>query len=91
MRELVRTLDYVMTIHAEEEMENDSLSILDVESVLLSGEITERQREPLTREPKYLICGKTLDDVEVVVVAKLSLTGKLVIITVFRNGEEYEH
>jgi len=42
MRELVRSLDYVMTIHGEEEMENDNLSILDVENALLNGEIVER-------------------------------------------------
>ena len=28
--ELIRSLDYVMTIHGEEEMENDKLSILDL-------------------------------------------------------------
>jgi len=39
---LVRSLDYVMTIHGEEEMENDNLSILDVENALLNGEIVER-------------------------------------------------
>lgn len=30
-----------MTIHGEEEMENDTLSILDVENAILTGEITE--------------------------------------------------
>jgi len=28
MRELIRSLEYMMTIHGEEEMENDKLSIL---------------------------------------------------------------
>ena len=41
MQEKVRALDYVMTIHAEEEMEDD-LSILDVEHAILTGEIIER-------------------------------------------------
>ena len=27
----IRTLDYVMTIHADEEMDDDGLSILDIE------------------------------------------------------------
>lgn len=39
MRDLIRSLDYVMTIHGEEEMENDGLSILDVENAVLTGEI----------------------------------------------------
>ncbi len=42
MRKKIRNLEYVMTIHAEEEMENDNLSILDVENGVLTGEIVER-------------------------------------------------
>lgn len=91
MRELIRSLDYVMTIHGEEEMENDSLSILDVENAVLTGEIIERQRDENTAESKYLVNGKTLDDFTVNVVAKLGLTRKLVIITVYREHDEYEN
>ena len=43
MREKVRALDYVMTMHAEEDMEDDDISILDVEHVVLTGESIERQ------------------------------------------------
>lgn len=43
IRNLVRSLDYVMTIHGEEEMSNDDLSIFDVEHALLNGEVFERQ------------------------------------------------
>ncbi len=91
MRDLIRTLDYVMTIHGEEEMENDGLSILDIESAILTGEITEHQRDVHTAESKYLVTGKTLDDIEVTVVAKLGPTGKLVIITVYKEEDEYEN
>jgi hypothetical protein len=62
MREKVRTLDYVMTIHAEEEMEDEDISILDVEHVILTGEIIERQQDQETGEWKYLIAGNTLAD-----------------------------
>ncbi len=85
MREKVRALDYVMTIHAEEEMEDDDLSILDVEHVILTGEIIERQQDQETGEWKYLIAGQTLADDPLIVVAKLALTGTLVIITVYRD------
>jgi ribosomal protein L27 len=34
-----------MTTHAEDELENDGLSIFDVENAILSGEIIERQRD----------------------------------------------
>ena len=60
MRDLIRSLNYVMTIHGEEEMENDNVSILDVENAVLTGEIVERQLDENTAESKYLITGKTL-------------------------------
>jgi len=82
MREKVRALDYVMTIHAEEEMEDD-LSILDVEQAILTGEIIERQQDQETGEWKYLIAGNTLADEPLIVVAKLASTGNLVLITVY--------
>ena len=43
MRSKVRNHQYVMTVHAWEEMESDGLSVFDVESAILSGRITERQ------------------------------------------------
>jgi len=91
MREKIRSLEYVMTIHAEEEMENDALSIFDVENGVLTGKIVERQKDHETDEWKYLLAGKTLDDENIIVVAKLSLTDKLVIITVYFEDYEYEN
>lgn len=43
MREKVRALQYVMALHAEEEMSGDNLSIFDVEQTFLTGQISERQ------------------------------------------------
>ena len=83
MREKIRTRQYVMTVHAEEEMDNDSLTIFDIERAILTGEITERQKDRKTGERKYLVRGQTLNDSSVVVVAKLSPAGKLVILTVY--------
>ena len=85
MREKIRALDYVMTIHAEEEMEDEDISILDVEHAILAGEIIEQQQDQETGEWKYLIAGNTLADDPIIVVAKLALTGFLVIITVYRD------
>jgi len=82
MQEKVRCLDYLMSTHAEEEMEDDDLTIFDVEEVILTGEIIERQRDHATNEWKYLIRGQINGD-EAVVVTKLSLTGRLIIITVY--------
>ena len=85
MQERVRTRQYVMTLHAEEEMVKDGLSIFDVESGILVGEIVERQKDRDTGEWKYLVSGQTLAGDKVVVATRLSLTGKLVIITVYLN------
>lgn len=74
---------YVMTLHAEEEMDDDGLSILDVEQGIFTGEILERQRDKNTGEFKYRIRGVTLEGDLVEVVVKLGLTGKVVIITVY--------
>ena len=83
MREKIRTRQYVMTLHAEEEMNDDGLTIYDVESGILTGEILERQKNKVTAEWKYRVRGETIDGGEVEVVAKLGSTGKLIIITVY--------
>ncbi len=85
MCEWLRARQYVMTLHAEEEMNDDDLSIFDIENCILTGRVVERQKDHDTGEWKYLIQGRTLADAEIVVVAKLSLTGKLVIVTVYRR------
>ena len=73
-----------MTLHAEEEMSDDNLSIFDIERSLLTGEIVERQKDAVTGEWKYLVKGDTVAGDEMMSVAKISPTGKLVIITVYR-------
>jgi hypothetical protein len=83
MRDNIRNREYIMTIHGEEEMDNDSLSIYDVERCILTGRILERQKDEDTAEWKYRINGKSLHNGKLEVIAKLSPTGKLVIITVY--------
>jgi hypothetical protein len=85
MRDKVRSSQYVMTLHAEEEMEEDDLSIFDIESCVLVGEIIERQKDVDSGEWKYVINGKTLAGDTICVISKLGITGILVFITVFRE------
>ena len=85
MRERVRTRKYVMTFHAEEEMADDNLSIFDIERVVLTGKIVERQKDKSAKEWKYIVEGKTISADMAVVVSKMSITGKLVIITVYKT------
>ena len=83
LRQLIRTLSYAVSTHAADELEDDNLTILDLENVVLSGQIIERQRDRNTRETKYVIQGSTLDGTAAEVIAKVGHTGKLFIITVY--------
>ena len=74
-----------MTLHAEGEMNSDGLTIYDVESAVLTGRITERQRDRASAEWKYLVSGQSLAGDSVTVVAKFGPADKLVFITVFRE------
>ncbi len=85
IRDLIRTRRYVLTLHAEDEMDADGLTVFDVESVVLTGRIIERQRDRQPDEWKYLVQGKTLNGAAATVVTKFGATGKLVLITVFRE------
>jgi hypothetical protein len=74
----------VLTLHAEEKMEAEGLTILDVESVILSGRIVEQQVDRAWGDQKYLIRGRPFEgDGSVVVVAKLGPTSKVVVVTVY--------
>ena len=84
MRDKVRRREYVMTLHADEEMGNDGLTIFDVESAILTGRIIESQRDRRTREQKHLVRGRSVDGTQLIVVAtKFGHTGKLVILTIY--------
>ena len=71
----IRSLEYVVPLHAEEEMDQDGLSVFDLESAVLTGQIVERQRDGVTREWKYVVNGRGLDGGTVGVVGKLSFNG----------------
>ena len=83
IQEKVRSREYVLTLHAEEEMGQDGLTSFDVENVLLTGKITRRQKDLQRGEWKYVIEGRTLGSEIAVVVTKLAFSRKLVIITVY--------
>lgn len=83
LRQLVRSLRYVVSTHAAEELEDDNLTVLDLENIVLTGQIQERQRDAQTRETKYVVAGFTLDGAAAEVVAKVGIGGRLVIVTVY--------
>jgi len=83
MRRLVRDGQYVVTVHGVEAMEDDELTIFDVERCLLRGSIVERQRDRRRREWKYLVQGQAVDGTAMVVVGKIGRTRRLAILTVY--------
>ena len=83
LRHLIRTLGYVVSTHAADELEDDNLTVYDLENIVLTGQIAERQRDKITRETKYVVHGATRDGQAAEVVSKIGHTGKLFIITVY--------
>lgn len=85
VRELIRTRQYVMTLHAEDEMTADDLTVYDVESAVLTGKIVERQKDHVSGEWKYLVGGQSIAGDAVTAVVKLGPANKAIFITVFRE------
>ena len=83
IQEKVQNQEYVLTLHAEDEMDQDDLTSFDVENALLTGKIVGRQRDLQSGEWKYVVEGQTHGSEIAVVVTKLTFSRKLVIITVY--------
>ena len=75
--------EIVVSTHAAEALEDDNLSILDLENIVLTGQIAERQRDTQTHEVKCVVAGVVLDGAPGEAVVKIGFTGKLVVITVY--------
>ena len=86
LRELVRTHRDVLTAHGQEEMESDSLTVLDLEHCILTGHVVERQRDRIRRGWKYLVRGESVQGGSTVTVAKIGPGGTLVVITVYADS-----
>jgi hypothetical protein len=82
-RHLIRTLQYFVSTHATEELEDDNLTILDLENIILTGQIVARQRDNQTREVKHVVDGITLGGESAQAVVKVGFTGKLIVITCY--------
>ena len=81
LRAKIRAGQYLVPFHAANELDDDEISILDVESIILTGDIIERHRDSRTRERKYVIEGATLEGEAACCVVKIGPTGQLVLIT----------
>jgi hypothetical protein len=68
-------------------MGEDDVLDEDIEHVILTGQIVERQVDRATKERKYVLTGTDLAGEPVGVVLKIGSTGKVVVITVYREEE----
>lgn len=83
IRRKIRDHEYEFAVpHFFEEMANDDLQFVDIESAILSGRIKRR----FTRDPRgarYEIVGPATDGRQVVVICRIKETGKLLFITTY--------
>ncbi len=84
-RSLIRSGAYLLSIHALDEMAEDDVLTEDIENVILTGSIVERQFDRATRERKYVFFGRDLTGDPLGLIAKIGPAGKVVIITVYRE------
>ena len=77
---------YALSEHAYEEMDNDRLDVLDVESAVLTGKIAQT----LTDDPRgirYVVEGKACDQIaDVAVVVRFVISDQMLVITVYQLG-----
>jgi hypothetical protein len=79
IRALVRRGGYVLSVHAENEMADDSLTDQDLEAAILNGRIVRRERDRIGR-PKYVIEGTAMDGRGLTAVAQPFQTRQLILI-----------
>lgn len=81
LRAKIREGQYLVPFHAANELDDDEISIFDAENIILTGELVQRQRDPQTRERKYVVRGETRAGEAAVCVVKIAPTGEIVLIT----------
>jgi hypothetical protein len=79
LQTVVREGNYVLSIHVENELENDGFTDQDLEGAILNGEIVRRERDAIGR-PKYVIEGMALDGRGLTTVVQPFQTRQLVVI-----------
>jgi hypothetical protein len=78
---LVQNGLYYLTEHADDEATADDFDIYDVEYGILNGRI----RRTWPKEGKYEIIGMSLDGRPVGIVCRITVTGKVRVITVYED------
>ena len=80
---LVRNGLYYLTEHADEEATIDRFDIYDIEQGILSGKI----RRTWPKDDKFEILGLALDGRSIGIVCRVTINGKVRIITVYEDKQ----
>jgi hypothetical protein len=78
---LVRYGLYYLTEHADDEAAMDGFDVYDVEHGILNGRI----RRTWPKDDKYEVLGSALDGRPIGIVCRITLTGKVRVITVYED------
>jgi len=87
IREKIRSRDYFVSSHAEEEMAEDGFERSDVESAILGGRINRKLTHDL-RGTRYRIEGPAEDGSLMHVICRFRQDQSLIIITVYAKGQQ---
>lgn len=83
IKDKIRKNNYALTSHAEDEMQEDLLTEVDIEHAILNGKIVRTQRDHLGRT-KFTIEGKSQNFRKIRIICRFSDSGELlIIITVY--------
>lgn len=83
IRQKIRLQQYDMSAHAMEEMAEDYLTIMDVETAILNGRVVRIEKDD-PRGSKYIVAGTALDrQTPVGVVGRFASSGRYLIVTVY--------
>ena len=90
IREKFRRGHYDISAHAMEQVADDRLDIIDVETTVYNGDITRVERDD-PRGTKYVIEGIAVDQkTPVGMVGRFTSTGRFLVITVYEITEPEE-
>jgi hypothetical protein len=85
IREKIRSRDYYLSSHAEEEMAEDGFERTDVENAIIRG-VVDRKLTHDPRGTRYRIQGPAHDGRVVHAICRFREAGPLIIITVYEKG-----
>jgi hypothetical protein len=87
IRQAIRNAVYDMTAHAVEEMAEDRLDFVDVETAILNGKLIKTEKND-PRGTRYIVLGVGADGITPVgTVGRFTGTGRYLLITVYEVTE----